>query len=149
MGKIVLAFSGGLDTSFCVPWLIEKGYDVTTLFIDSGGVSEAEKEQIAARAMELGAAKHDTVSIAEPLWDSVVTPLLWSGRWYQNQYPLLCSDRYLIVETCLQYCKKQGHKNFAHGCTGMGNDQVRFDLAVQCLGDYNIISPIREIQKLT
>ena len=146
---IVLAFSGGLDTSFCVPWLIEQGFDVTTLFIDSGGVSEEEREQIAARAMELGAAKHDTISIAEPLWESVVTPLLWSGRWYQNQYPLLCSDRYLIVEACLNYCQKQGHKNFAHGCTGMGNDQVRFDLAVQCLGDFKIISPIREIQKLT
>jgi len=146
---IVLAFSGGLDTSFCVPYLIEQGYEVTTLFIDSGGVTPEEKQQIHDRAMELGAAKHEALSIAGELWDTVITPLLWSGRWYQNQYPLLCSDRYLIVEACLNYCLKEGHKNFAHGCTGMGNDQVRFDLAVMCQGDFNIISPIREIQKLT
>jgi argininosuccinate synthase len=146
---VVLAFSGGLDTSFCVPYLIDKGYEVTTLFVDSGGVTEEDIQRIEQRAMELGAAKHDTISIASELWDSVITPLLWSGRWYQNQYPLLCSDRYLIVEACLNYCREQGHRNFAHGCTGMGNDQVRFDLAAQCQGDFNIISPIREIQKLT
>ncbi len=79
----------------------------------------------------------------------VITPLIWGGHWYQNQYPLLCSDRYLIVATCLKLCDKLGTKLFAHGCTGMGNDQVRFDLAVQCLGDYEILSPVREIQKLT
>ena len=147
--QVVLAFSGGLDTSFCVPYLIEQGYEVTTLFVDSGGVTDEDMQRIHDRAIELGASKHDTISIAHQLWDSVITPLLWSGRWYQNQYPLLCSDRYLIVEACLNYCREQGHRNFAHGCTGMGNDQVRFDLAVLCQGDFNILSPIREIQKLT
>ncbi len=146
---VILAFSGGLDTSFCVPYLIEKGYQVTTVFVDSGGVSDEEKEAIKQRAMQLGALEHHEVSIADELWDRVITPLLWSGRWYQNQYPLLCSDRYLIVEACLKFCVEQGHNNFAHGCTGMGNDQVRFDLAAHCLGDFNIISPIREIQKDT
>jgi len=147
--NVVLAFSGGLDTSFCVPYLIEKGYRVTTIFVDSGGISAEEKQGINDRAMELGAIEHKEVSIADQLWKRVVTPLLWSGRWYQNQYPLLCSDRYLIVEACLEFCKEAGHTNFAHGCTGMGNDQVRFDLAVHCLGEFNIISPIREIQALT
>ncbi len=147
--QVVLAFSGGLDTSFCVPYLIDQGYEVTTLFVDSGGVTDADIERIHKRAMQLGAVKHDTVSIAENLWQSVITPLLWSGRWYQNQYPLLCSDRYLIVEACLNYCRAEGHRNFAHGCTGMGNDQVRFDLAVHSQGDFNILSPIREIQKLS
>lgn len=147
--NVVLAFSGGLDTSFCVPYLIDKGYRVTTIFVDSGGVSDQEKQQIRDRAMELGAIAHQEVSIADQLWERVITPLLMSGHWYQNQYPLLCSDRYLIVEACLKFCQQAGHKNFAHGCTGMGNDQVRFDLAVHCLGDYNIISPIREIQKET
>jgi len=147
--QVVLAFSGGLDTSFCVPYLIEQGYQITTIFVDSGGISDEEKQEIKNRAMELGAAEHKEVSIANKLWDRVVTPLLWSGRWYQNQYPLLCSDRYLIVEACLEFCKEAGHNNFAHGCTGMGNDQVRFDLAVHCLGEFNIISPIREIQSLT
>lgn len=146
---VVLAFSGGLDTSFCIPYLIEKGYKVTTIFVDSGGVSQSEKQQIKQRAIELGAIEHVEESIAAELWSDVITPLIWGGHWYQNQYPLLCSDRYLIVATCLKLCDKLGTKLFAHGCTGMGNDQVRFDLAVQCLGDYEIISPVREIQKLT
>ncbi len=147
--KIVLAFSGGLDTSFCVPYLIDKGYEVTTIFVDSGGVSAEEKVEIKDRALSLGAVQHVEESIAKELWSDVITPLIWGGHWYQNQYPLLCSDRYLIVAKCLELCEKIGTKIFAHGCTGMGNDQVRFDLAVHCLGDYEIVSPIREIQKLT
>lgn len=146
---VVLAFSGGLDTSFCIPYLIDKGYQVTTIFVDSGGVSQQEKQQIKQRALELGAVEHVEESIADALWTDVITPLIWGGHWYQNQYPLLCSDRYLIVATCLKLCDKLGTKLFAHGCTGMGNDQVRFDLAVQCLGNYEIISPVREIQRLT
>jgi len=147
--NIVLAFSGGLDTSFCVPYLVDQGYQVTTIFVDSGGVSAAEKIRIRERALSLGAIDHVEESIAKELWTDVITPLIWGGHWYQNQYPLLCSDRYLIVAKCLKLCDKLGTKLFAHGCTGMGNDQVRFDLAVHCLGDYEIISPIREIQKLT
>ncbi|MFT5162336.1 MAG: argininosuccinate synthase [Alteromonadaceae bacterium] len=147
--QVVLAFSGGLDTSFCVPYLIEQGYKVTTIFVDSGGVKQSEKEVIKQRALSLGAIAHKEVSIAADLWQKVITPLIQSSQWYQNQYPLLCSDRYLIVEACLKLCDELGTKNFAHGCTGMGNDQVRFDMAVHCLGDYKILSPIREIQKLT
>ena len=147
--KIVLAFSGGLDTSFCVPYLIDKGYEVTTIFVDSGGVSAKEKVEIKKRALSLGAREHVEKNIANELWNDVITPLIWGGHWYQNQYPLLCSDRYLIVEKCLELCDEIGTNLFAHGCTGMGNDQVRFDLAVHCLGDYEIVSPIREIQKLT
>ncbi|PHS19113.1 MAG: argininosuccinate synthase [Kangiella sp.] len=147
--KIVLAFSGGLDTSFCVPYLIDKGYEVTTIFVDSGGVSAKEKVEIKKRALSLGAKEHVEKNIANELWNDVITPLIWGGHWYQNQYPLLCSDRYLIVEKCLELCDEIGTNLFAHGCTGMGNDQVRFDLAVHCLGDYEIVSPIREIQKLT
>lgn len=147
--QVVLAFSGGLDTSFCIPYLIDQGYQVTSVFVDSGGIKEQEKTQIKQRAIELGAVSHNEISIADDLWDRVITPLIYGGHWYQNQYPLLCSDRYLIVEACLKFCDELGIKNFAHGCTGMGNDQVRFDLAVHCLGDYQILSPIREIQKLT
>ena len=147
--NIVLAFSGGLDTSFCVPYLVDQGYQVTTIFVDSGGVSSDEKAQIRKRALSLGAIDHVEESIAKELWTDVITPLIWGGHWYQNQYPLLCSDRYLIVAACLKLCDKLGTTLFAHGCTGMGNDQVRFDLAVHCLGDYQVVSPIREIQKLT
>ena len=76
----------------------------------------------------------DPSDLPKKLWKKIVTPLIQGGHWYQNQYPLLCSDRYLIVEACLELCDKIGTKNFAHGCTGMGNDQVRFDLTVHCLG---------------
>jgi argininosuccinate synthase len=72
---------------------------------------------------------------------------VWAGEGYQGQYPLLVSDRYLIVEAALKRCDELGTKVIAHGCTGMGNDQVRFDLAVKALGDYEIVAPIREIQK--
>jgi len=144
---IVLAFSGGLDTSFCVPYLIERGYAVHTVFVDTGGVSADEREYIEQRATELGAASHRTVDAAQAIWDSFVTPLIWAGEFYQGQYPLLVSDRYLIVKASLERCDELGTKFFAHGCTGMGNDQVRFDLTVKALGDYTIVAPIREIQR--
>jgi argininosuccinate synthase len=146
---VVLAFSGGLDTSFCVPYLREKGYEVVTAFIDTGGVPEAERTAIEARAIELGAKEHRTIDIGEAIGEEFVVPLLAAGQFYQGQYPLLCSDRYLIVQRCLALCDELGTKLFAHGCTGMGNDQVRFDLSVKCLGDYEIIAPIREIQNET
>ncbi|UPG87195.1 argininosuccinate synthase [Luteibacter aegosomatis] len=144
---IVLAFSGGLDTSFCVPYLMERGYAVHTVFVDTGGVSAEEREYIEQRAQELGAASHRTVDAAQAIWDSFVTPLIWAGEFYQGQYPLLVSDRYLIVKASLERCDELGTKFFAHGCTGMGNDQVRFDLTVKALGDYTIVAPIREIQR--
>ncbi|MBL8274192.1 MAG: argininosuccinate synthase, partial [Xanthomonadales bacterium] len=145
--KIVLAFSGGLDTSFCVPWLIERGYAVYTLFCDTGGVGAEERDYIEQRAKELGAVEHRTVDAAQPIWDEFVKPLVRAGQWYQGQYPLLVSDRYLIVQESLKWCDALGTRHFAHGCTGMGNDQVRFDVTVKALGDYVIVAPIREIQK--
>jgi len=144
---IVLAFSGGLDTSFCVPYLKERGYAVHTVFADTGGVSIGERDYIETRAEELGVASHRTVDASQAIWDSFVRPLIQAGEFYQGQYPLLVSDRYVIVEESLKRCDELGTKIFAHGCTGMGNDQVRFDLAVKALGDYEIVAPIREIQK--
>jgi len=145
--KIVLAFSGGLDTSFCVPWLQDQGYEVVTAFVDTGGVDEEERAYIEQRAHELGAAEHVVLGAGEEVWQEVVVPMLWGGQWYQYQYPLLCSDRYVIVKKCLQLADRLGTRNFAHGCTGMGNDQVRFDLTVRALGDYEIVAPIRDIQQ--
>ncbi len=145
--SVVLAFSGGLDTSFCVPWLREQGYEVHTLFVDTGGVTREEVASIEARAMALGATRHHCVDASSDVWNEVLIPLVRSGGWYQAQYPLLCSDRYVIVKASLALCDQLGTRHFAHGCTGMGNDQVRFDLTVRTLGDYNIIAPIRAIQK--
>lgn len=144
--QAVLAFSGGLDTSFCVPYLVDKGYDVITLLVDTGGFDEAERRYIEERALALGAAEHVTVDGGEAIWEDVVVPLVMGGALYQNQYPLLCSDRYIIVEESLRLARDRGITTFAHGCTGMGNDQVRFDLAVRALGDVEIVAPIREIQ---
>ena len=144
---IVLAFSGGLDTSFCIPWLIERGYRVHTVFADTGGVDADERAFIETRAAELGAATHVTVDGGPALWRDFVVPFVMAGEGYQGQYPLLVSDRYLIVEVALKRCDELGTKLIAHGCTGMGNDQVRFDLSVKALGDYTIIAPIREIQR--
>ena len=143
---VVLAFSGGLDTSFCVPWLADQGYAVTTLFVDTGGVSAEEIDYIASRSAALGAVGHEVANVGAEIWDEVVLPMLWGGQWYQAQYPLLCSDRYLIVRKALDLCDRLGTDLIAHGCTGMGNDQVRFDLTVQALGDYRILAPVRDLQ---
>ncbi|MEI7037114.1 argininosuccinate synthase [Fulvimonas yonginensis] len=144
---IVLAFSGGLDTSFCVPYLKEQGWNVHTVFADTGGVDAEERAFIENRARELGVASHRTVDGGPAIWDGFVKPFVWAGEGYQGQYPLLVSDRYLIVEAALARCAELRTNAIAHGCTGMGNDQVRFDLAVKALGDYRIVAPIREIQK--
>ena len=144
---IVLAFSGGLDTSFCVPYLQERGYAVHSVFADTGGVDAQERAYIEARAKELGVASHVTIDGGPAIWSGFVKPFVWAGEGYQGQYPLLVSDRYLIVEAALKRCDELGTKLIAHGCTGMGNDQVRFDLTIKALGDYTIVAPIREIQK--
>ena len=144
---IVLAFSGGLDTSFCIPYLQKQGWAVHTVFADTGGVDAEERAFIEARARELNAASHVTVDGGPAIWSGFVKPFVWAGEGYQGQYPLLVSDRYLIVDAALRRCAELGTKAIAHGCTGMGNDQVRFDLAVKAQGDYEIVAPIREIQK--
>ncbi|MGY0504156.1 argininosuccinate synthase [Luteimonas sp. e5] len=146
-GDIVLAFSGGLDTSFCVPWLKEQGWNVHTVFADTGGVDAEERAYIEARAEELGVASHLTVDGGPAIWEGFVKPFIQAGEGYQGQYPLLVSDRYLIVDAALARARALGTDAIAHGCTGMGNDQVRFDLAVKASGRYRIIAPIREIQK--
>ena len=145
--NIVLAFSGGLDTSFCVPYLQEQGYAVHTVFADTGGVDAEERACIEQRAAELGVASHVTIDGGPAIWNEFVKPFVWAGEGYQGQYPLLVSDRYLIVEAALKRADELGTRLIAHGCTGMGNDQVRFDLAIKALGDYDIVAPIREIQK--
>ena len=144
--KIVLAFSGGLDTSYCVLDLVEQGYEVHTAFVDTGGVDEAGREYIRNRANSLGAAQHHEINGGQEIWDEFVKPLVWSHARMLGEYPLLCSDRYLIVKSCLKLCDELGTTHFGHGCTGMGNDQLRFDQTVRSLGDYRIHAPIRDLQ---
>ena len=144
--KIVLAFSGGLDTSYCVVVLVQQGFEVHTAFVDTGGVDAAGRESIRDRALELGAARHHEIDAAQAIWDEFVRPLVWSHARMLGEYPLLCSDRYLIVKRCLELCDELGTRHFGHGCTGMGNDQLRFDQTVRSLGDYEIHAPIRDLQ---
>lgn len=147
--RIVLAFSGGLDTSFCIPYLLDQGYEVHTLFVNTGGIPVKEEEAITKRAQQLGAKKHINVNVEKSLWSEILVPLIQSGSLYQNKYPALCSDRYLIVRESMKLCRKLKTKNISHGCTGMGNDQIRFDLSIRAHGSYNIVTPIREIQNIT
>jgi len=144
--KIVLAFSGGLDTSYCVLDMVQQGYEVHTAFVDTNGMSAGEKASIAERALSLGAAQHHEISVAEEIWQEFVVPLVWSHARMLGEYPLLCSDRYLIVKHCLELCDELNTVHFGHGCTGMGNDQMRFDQTVRSLGDYQIHAPIRDLQ---
>jgi argininosuccinate synthase len=130
-----------------VPYLQERGYNVHTEFADTGGVDDEERDFIEKRAAELGVTSHVTVDGGPAIWSGFVKPFVWAGEGYQGQYPLLVSDRYLIVDAALKRAAELGTNIIAHGCTGMGNDQVRFDLAVKALGDYQIVAPIREIQK--
>jgi len=144
---IVLAFSGGLDTSYCVLELCEKGYDVHTVFVDTGGMSAEELRWIEERALSLGACKHHVADASQLIWDEFVVPLVWSQSRMLGEYPMLCSDRYLIVRLSLKLCDELDTRHFAHGCTGMGNDQMRFDQTVRSVGDYEIHAPIRDLQK--
>jgi len=144
--KIVLAFSGGLDTSYCVLDLVQQGFEVHTAYIDTGGADAAGREAIHRRALELGAERHHEIDAAQEIWDEFVRPLVWSHARMLGEYPLLCSDRYLIVKRSLELCDKLDTRHFAHGCTGMGNDQLRFDQTVRSLGDYEIHAPIRDLQ---
>ncbi len=146
--QVVLAFSGGLDTSYCVLALRERGFEVHTVFVDSGGLDEAETDRIREQALRLGAAEHHQLDASQAIWDEFVVPLVWSQSRVLGEYPMLCSDRYLIVQHCLALCDRLGTRHFAHGCTGMGNDQLRFDQTVRSLGDYDIHAPVRDLQKV-
>lgn len=144
--KVVLAFSGGLDTTYCLFDLVKKGYEVHSVFVNAGGIGDEEINSIEKRAVQLGASHHHTFDIKQAIWNDFVTPLVWSHARMNNEYPLLCSDRYMIVKKCLQLCDELGTTLFAHGCTAMGNDQFRFDQTAKSSGDYKILAPIRDLQ---
>ncbi len=145
-GALVLAFSGGLDTAYCLHTLVQAGWQVHTVFVDTGGVSEEDKAAMRSLARQLGACEHHELDGAEAIWQEIAVPLVQAGARMRGAYPLLCSDRYLIVRLCLQLCDELGTRHFAHGCTAMGNDQFRFDQTVLSLGEYSIHAPVRDLQ---
>jgi argininosuccinate synthase len=142
--KIILAFSGGLDTSVAVPWLKEKyGAEIITLTIDLGMV---DLESIKERAMVVGASKALTVDGKEALVHEFLYPALRAGAIYEEQYPLATAlGRPLIARYMVEAAKAEGAFAVAHGCTGKGNDQVRIELGVLALApELKVIGPIRD-----
>lgn len=145
MKKIILAFSGGLDTMFCVPYLVEKGYEVVTVTVDTGGFTKKELDAIGKKSKKLGASKHFLIDGTHKLFASVASYIIKTHGLYQGSYPNMCADRYVIAEECIQIAKKEHAKFIAHGSTAMGNDQVRFDVAIMTLApELSIVTPIRE-----
>ncbi len=143
----VLAFSGGLDTSFCVPWLKEQGYRVVTVTVDTGGFSPAELEKISARSRELGAAAHHNIDGREALWDLVVGYIIKGNVLRGGVYPLCAGPERLVQAMhVVEVAREYGAAAIAHGSTGAGNDQVRFDLAIKALmPEAEIVTPIRDL----
>ena len=142
--KIVLAYSGGLDTSVAVPWLQEKyDADIITLTIDLGMVDLAA---IRERALQVGAAQARTVDGRETLVNEFLFPALQAGAIYEEQYPLATAlGRPLIARYLVEAARAEGAYAVAHGCTGKGNDQVRIDVGVAALApDLKVIAPIRD-----
>ena len=146
--KVVLAFSGGLDTSFCVPYLKnEKGLEVHTIMVNTGGFSEAEAKAIEERALTLGAASHVTVDASHTYYKKGLKYLIYGNVLKNATYPLsVSSERVFQALEVYKHVKKLGASYVAHGSTGAGNDQVRFDIVFEILApEVQIIAPIREL----
>jgi argininosuccinate synthase len=142
---IVLAYSGGLDTSVAIRWLKEeRGYDVIALTVDVG--MDREREELQSRAMAAGAAKYVWVDAQETFIRHFAFPALAAGARYQGTYPLATAlSRPLIAREMAAVAKAEGASAVAHGCTGKGNDQVRLDVSVQALApELRIVAPLRE-----
>ena len=145
MGKsVVLAYSGGLDTSVLIGWLQDEGYDVHCLYVDLGQPCE-DRAAIMQKARDIGAKSAELVDVREELCRDFAFPVLqWQAR-YENIYLLGTSiARPLIAKACLQRCREVSAVAFAHGATGKGNDQCRFQLAAEALEPtIEIIAPWR------
>ncbi len=145
--KIVLAYSGGLDTSVAIRWLKEdRGYDVIALTVDVG--MDRSREELQSRAMAAGASRHVWQDVQETFIRHFAFPALLAGARYQGHYPLATAlSRPLIAREMVAVAREEGATAVAHGCTGKGNDQVRLDVSVQALApDLKIVAPLREWQ---
>lgn len=146
-GLCVLAFSGGLDTSWCVSYLLEQGFDVATVTVDTGGFDLAEQARIAGLSTSLGAAAHHYVDAREELWQDGLRYLLYGNVLRGQLYPLSVSaERVCQARRIALVARDLGAKAIAHGSTGAGNDQVRFDVAFRALcPGAEVITPIRTL----
>ncbi len=146
---VVLAYSGGLDTSFCIKHLtIDKGLEVHAVMVDTGGFTEEEAKAAETKAYQLGATKFTRVDAVKDYYLKVIKYLIFGNVLRNNTYPLSVSaERIVQAMAVVEYANEVGAKYVAHGSTGAGNDQVRFDLMIQILGqNLDIITPIRDLQ---
>ncbi len=149
MKKVVLAYSGGLDTSYCLKYLKnEKGYEMHTVLINTGGFDDLELEAIEKRAYELGSAKHASLNIIDKYYNKAIKFLVFGNVLKNNTYPLSVSaERVFQAIEAVKYAKSVGANAIAHGSTGAGNDQIRFDLIFQAIApEIEIITPIRDLK---
>jgi argininosuccinate synthase len=146
-GPLALAFSGGLDTSFCVPRLAEDGWTVHTVYVNTGGASAAERVAIAAQARAVGAVEHHEVDARAAVFDRFVRFLIQGNILRGEVYPLSVSaERTQQTLSVVDTARAIGARAVAHGSTGAGNDQIRFDVALRVLApELEIVTPIRDL----
>ena len=145
--KVVLAFSGGLDTSYCVKYLSEEcGYEVYTAIANTGGFSPEELKSIETRALALGAKEHATLDVTQEYYEKSIRYMVFGNVLRNGTYPIsVSSERIFQALAIINYAKSVGAKYVAHGSTSAGNDQIRFDLTFQILApEIEIITPTRD-----
>ena len=148
MKKLVLAYSGGLDTSYCLKTLSQEGYEVHAVSVNTGGFSDKEIEEQEQKAYTMGATTYRSINALQTFYDKIVQYLIYGNILKNNTYPLSVSaERIVQAIEIIQYAKSIDAAYIAHGSTGAGNDQVRFDLIFQVLAPaIQIITPIRDQQ---
>ncbi|PEJ31775.1 argininosuccinate synthase [Bacillus pseudomycoides] len=142
--KVVLAYSGGLDTSVAIKWLQEKNYDIIALCLDLG--EGKDLEFVKEKAISVGAIKSYMIDVQEEFANEYALMALQGHTLYEGKYPLVSAlSRPLIAKKLVEIAEQEGASAVAHGCTGKGNDQVRFEVSIQALNPYlEVIAPVRE-----
>ncbi len=145
-GPLALAFSGGLDTSYCVPLLTDAGWTVHTVFVNTGGATPADRAAIRTQAMAVGAAEHHEIDARQDVYHRFVRFLVQGNVLRGEVYPLsVAAERTQQALSVLETARAIGARAIAHGSTGAGNDQIRFDVALRVLApDLEIVTPIRD-----
>ncbi|PWI21152.1 argininosuccinate synthase [Kurthia zopfii] len=144
MKKVVLAYSGGLDTSVAIQWLKEQGYAVVACCLDVG--EGKSLDHIQAKALEVGAVESYIIDAKDEFADDYALMSLQGHTWYEQKYPLVSAlSRPLIAKKLVEIAEETGATAVAHGCTGKGNDQVRFEVSFNALNpDLEVLAPVRE-----
>ena len=144
--KVVLAYSGGLDTSFCLKKLIDEGFDVHPILINTGGFTKSDLKLIKYNSKVIGSKKFQCINAKKDFYQKIIRFLVYGNILKNSTYPLsVSSERIIQAIEIIKYAKKIKASSVAHGSTGAGNDQVRFDLIFQILSsDIKIITPIRD-----